>query len=109
MVLRTSKHFIDFCCDGDLNKVEPMVRKIDNFYKDLEYGQLKNQISDMSEAIESDALTIEELVYFYNNVPYEYDKFKLSLPYREFMEKQLPKFNNSFKHKKQNDINRIFM
>lgn len=108
MVLRTSRHFISFCCDDDFNKFLPMVEKIDNFYKTLDYEQLKNQMSDQEDAIESDALTIEELVYFYDNVPYEFDRFKYSKPYREFIEKQLPKFNNSFKHKTLNDMNKIF-
>lgn len=85
-----------------------MVEKIDNFYKTLDYEQLHNQMSYQEDAIESDALTIDELVFFYDNVPYEFDKFKYSKLYREFIEKQLPMFNNSFKHKTLNDMNKIF-
>lgn len=108
--LRTSQHFINFCCDGIENVVHQYstLLKIECFYAEADRLNLVNQLSDIDHFLKYDAIDVDELDYFYWNRPFDKKKFESSVHFRQFKEKNINNYRNSVKHKWLNDKNKYF-
>ena len=105
MVLRLSNHFIRFCCDGNLSRAKYMVDKIDKFYKDCDYLNLRNQYVDLEEFAKDWFEDEEEYKLCFQLYP---DAITNTKVFKRFRARTINNFNASMKHKKQNDLNRVF-
>lgn len=109
MELRTSKHFHRFVCKGFINLYKPMMQKIDTFWKDNELFNLKNQCQDISDYCMSDWFEDEEEIqFFFHNRGLNLEKFTQSKAFRCFKEVTAKNFENAVKHKRLNDLNKVF-
>lgn len=105
MDLRTSYHFITFCCDGNQNKELPMIQKIDDFWKWCNYDSLCADYESQSEMIEQFG---DEVLDVYYPTRFDKDKFQDSQLYYSIDTETQKQYNKSIKHKKLNDLNKIF-
>lgn len=107
MELRLAKHFHRYVCKGFLNLYQPMLQKIDSFWKSNDMYNLKQQLNYEKEFVESDWFNdISELDYFHHNLGFHIDKFKQTKVYRCYESVVLKNSENAVKHKKLNDENR---
>lgn len=110
MELRLSKHFVEFVCGNDDSLFIGMLDRIIQFYGDEERFNINNQYQEqldyLSESIFNDYTDLE---YMYYNRGFDVDKFKMLGSYRRYREERVKKSEDSVKHKKLNDANRIFM
>lgn len=108
--LRLSKHFHRFVCKGFLNKYESMLIKIEEFWQQADLDNLNNQLSKQHEFTLSDLYESEEdLQFFYWNKGFDLEQFKKTKSYRTFTEVISRNSENAVKHKKLNDLNKIFI
>lgn len=106
MALRLSCHFIDFCCDGDENRFLPMVNKIERFYQDLDGMYLRDELKNLENHIDDNwFLDEDEYVYACSQNPVH---IKKSLIFKRFRQETYDRYEKSMKHKRLNDLNRIF-
>nr|WEW54456.1 MAG: replication initiation protein [Microvirus Sku28] len=98
--LRTSKHFLEFCCSSDRSKVRSVLSKIDSYYKAKSLKQLNDSYAfqeKYSDFLESDLL---ECMY---DDTFDIDLYKRTRIYKLYHSKTGEKFDNRIKHKKVND------
>lgn len=102
--LSISKHFLTFVCDNP-NDFRNKRNLIDNFYKQLDYENLKEMYDSMAYFTE----TYDMDMYKYYFVDY-FDKDEIARlkPAIEFHKSVLHNSVNYQKHKKLNDMNKIF-
>lgn len=118
--LLLSKHFLYFCCDGDLTlyKSREMIRRIKEFYSQLDYLHLTEFYATQSVFFDnwlfgSDDLIIDEFdntycPYFYDNVQFNMEDYKVSLAYRLMSTESAKLYVDRIKHKELYDFNGIF-
>lgn len=107
MMLRTSRYFLSYCCEWDMNRVPEMIRKIEDFYSSCEYLNLKSQYQQLEQFSDD----------MFDDVDNDYDlcftlfpsEIKKTRIYKQFRADTLNRFHNSMKHKKLNDANRIYI
>lgn len=87
-----------------LSREEALLNKIERFYSDLDMMQLNNMLKNEEEYITKDNLGDIEL--FYSSIS-EQNKVAETLAYRRYAQQVEQRFNDSIKHKKQNDINQL--
>lgn len=108
MYLRTSKHFTEFVCDGDKNNYLRMVIKIENHYKDMELFHMNQQYQAIEDNMDEWFEDEDEYMMLYlshDNIPNGIKQTKI---YRRFKADSINRYNNSMKHKKLNDLNKVF-
>lgn len=110
MELRTSEHFLRFVCDGIDNPFHQLnqVQMIEHFYEQVDAMNLTDQLKSQVDWFRYDAMDMDDMVYFYNNKFFDKEKYMQSRIFLEYQEKTLQKAENSVKHKKLNDMNKIF-
>lgn len=119
-IIACSRHFINFCCKGDMSLFDLRFEQLYKFYKDLDYSRL----TDWYKAIEEyqELYPGQSLYLFYEcpTMAYGEEEFNrstlefhkecnLNPLYQEALYDLYMKYDNSIKHKEQNDKNRIFM
>ena len=87
-----------------LSREEALLNKIECFYSDLDMLQLNNMLKNEEEYITQD--NIFDIELFYSSIS-EQNKVADSLAYRRYSQQIEQRFNDSIKHKTQNDINQI--
>lgn len=118
--LLISKHFLYFVCDSlSLSEQLRKLRIIEDFYKELDYLHLKTFFESQQLFYESDLIGDEDLLkdtwnnsyypYFYDNVYLDFQLYKKQPVYRLFDTNVKKLFNDRIKHKKLNDLNKIFI
>lgn len=118
--LLISKHFLYFVCDSlSLSERKRKLKMIEEFYKELDYLHLKDFFESQQLYYESDFVGDEDLMcdqwensyypYFYDNVNNSMSLFKKTPVYRLFDTQVKKLFNDRIKHKKLNDLNKIFI
>lgn len=106
MELRVSNHFIRLCDDGNYyESCRKLLAKIEKFYSDCDYLNLRGQYQDLEEFASDWFDNEEDINLVYSLLPYEISKTNV---YTRFKARTINKFRDSVKHKKQNDLNRIF-
>lgn len=100
-----SKHFLLNICNGDRNKVLPIVRRIGLYYKTCDMELLKNQLK-----MEEENEDFNQNLYFPNLWINNETIFDLKDDNNYKLHKKLmfDKAEKSIKHKKLNDLNDIF-
>lgn len=121
-LFRTSRHFIDFLCQGEMSNAEKMFDKILKFYKDMDYYNLVTWYQSQEQFFAE--YPNEPRDDFYSNYwklygiddPIEYIREHGSLPvkfhsflYTKKLFSNWVRFERSVKTKRQNDINGIFV
>lgn len=117
--LLVSKHFLYFVCDStSLSEQKRKLKLIDEFYKELDYLRLKDFFESQQLFYESDFIGDEDLLtdqwensyypYFYDNVYLDLSVYKKQPVYRMFDTNVKKLFQDRIKHKKLNDLNKIF-
>ena len=119
-LIACSRHFINFCCNGDMSLFDLRFEQLYKFYKDLDYSRL----TDWYKAIEEyQELYPGHSLYLFYECPTmaygeeEYNRSTLEFHrqcnlnpvYQESLYDLYIKYDKSIKHKEQNDKNRIFM
>lgn len=117
--LLVSRHFLYVVCDNrTMAEQNAKLKKIDEFYKSLDYLHLLDFFEQQKQYFESDLYGSEDMFeiddnnfvpYFYQNVEYDIDMYKQSLTYRVFSSDVKKLYDDRIKHKKLNDANRIFL
>lgn len=104
MILLQSRRFLKYQCKGDdsYGNVSRMIRKIDDFYKYQDSVALKTQLEQEQE----DSKQSEPQYVFHNTLILE--DFKESRKYLNHKTDLLQRFESFTKHKKLNDLNKIF-
>lgn len=110
MELRLSKHFIGFCCDWDYSKenIISKYRLIETFWKQVDYLNLINQYVSMEKFCHDWFSDESDLQMFYANINHDLDEYKSKPYYKQFYFSTETTYENSVKHKKLNDMNKIF-
>lgn len=108
MELRLSKHFVDFICDSNPDKFLYYFTKIQAFWKEVDYLNLIQQYEDMTVFAEQWFTDEEDFQMFYANYPHDLDNYKNSKYYNAFVYQTNVNYEMSVKHKKLNDMNKIF-
>lgn len=103
MELSLSRRFIRDNCDGDSSytRVLSEVRKIDEFYKTVEYENLKNQEISLRETSK------ENQKFFFQNT-LSVKSLENTQLFRDYRATQRTMFKNFMKHKELNDKNLMF-
>lgn len=108
--LYISKHFINFCCNGNVLNFSSMLYKIQAFYKEYEYLRLVNWYRSMVDTSASHIPT----GLFYDN--YTCDSEDEVIPlinessiYKQFRMASFNLAESKIKHKKLNDLNLKFL
>lgn len=118
--LLVSKHFLYFVCDRpSLSERKRKLQLIDEFYSRLDYMHLTKFFENQQLFYESDLIGDDDLMsyswensyypYFYDNVYVTSEMFKKTPVYRQFDNDIKKLFNDRIKHKKLNDLNKIFI
>ncbi len=118
--LLLSKHFLYFVCDRlTLSERKRKLKLIEEFYSRLDYMRLKTFFENQQLFYESDLVGDLDLMsdawensyypFFYDNVYFNSSVYKKSPVYRLY-DMQINKlFSDRIKHKKLNDLNKIFV
>lgn len=123
--LLVSKHFLTFVCDQDVvnyptsREVLLKVKRIQEFYKQLDYMHLYDFFQKQSLYFEDDLIGDEHFLlddydncfcpYFYDNVAFDNKLYKMQYPYKLFEAHIYEQSQNRIKHKQLNDLNKIFL
>lgn len=107
MALRTSRHFLNFVCNGDFSEETSRfyLSKIESFYKEYDYFLLKEQYKELEEF---DYFDDEDMMLMYGNVDFKKYCLKQSRFYYKFCADTAERYRKSIKHKELNDLNQIF-
>lgn len=109
MEIRLSKHFHKFVCKGFVNLYAPMYEKIVNFWNDNDLYNLNHSVKSIHDFVDSDWFdNTDDIDFFYINKGFDSEKYKTTKFYRIFNEQSTKRINDSVKHKKLNDANKIF-
>lgn len=106
MELRISDIFINSVCDGIPSL--SALHMIEKFYSDCDLLNLDNQLNMEDEFLKYDGHDIDDLIFFYDNKPFDKEAFLDIDIFKRFKEIQLNRARDSVKHKKLNDLNNIF-
>lgn len=105
MILRSRRFLIRNCrCDDSYHNVERQVRHIEEFYKYLDSLAVNNQLKEEEALSEKN---IQAKYLFHNTLLL--DDYKESIVYNTHKSNLLLKFDKFTKHKKLNDLNKIFV
>lgn len=108
-VLLLSNHFLTFCCESfSESKSRLMLRKIDEFYSRLDYLHLVDFYENQSEYFSSEYAVEDDVVLFYDNAN-SVERIRSSQVYQLYTSEIGKQFENRIKHKKQNDMNKMFI
>ncbi len=118
--LLISKHFLTYVCDHQTTyEIERKIKLIQNFYSRLDYLHLTEFFDAQCKYFESDLcgdeFTVLEdngnnyLPFFYDNVDFSFADYKTLQPYKLFSSDVYSTFEKRIKHKKLNDLNKIFL
>lgn len=110
MILRVSSHFCNFVCDGNLSyfNTHKMLDKIETFWKEDELyimNQAYEAIQDTTEILFEDE---EEYKLRFDVSEQAPELLRNTLIYKKFRQERIDKYEQSMKHKKQNDMNKVF-
>lgn len=105
--LRLSKHFLMFVCDGDLSpeKSYKMIARIKEYWNECDMLNLYSQL----ESQETLDFTDEEDYQFYYMTKAWKKEISETTFYRQFLSDAKKRAVDSIKHKKLNDLNKIFI
>lgn len=106
LALSISKHFLLFVCDN--MSYEERLRKlslIENYYKSMDYENLKKQLDSQSYFLEQ---YDTDLYKYYYVRTFNQEEFRTLKPYLNYKKSVLHNSINYVKHKKLNDLNKIF-
>lgn len=109
-----SKHFIQFCCDSNPVKYLSILRKIDNFYKDMDLNRLNVFLANQEEYYQNHVFNSGSFAFMYDEISsyykitYSKRDFVTSLGFRAYKSFQVDLFEKLVKHKEQNDLNKCF-
>lgn len=117
--LLVSKHFLYFVCTHNtLAERKIKLRLIEDFYFRLEYIHLTDFFESQRLFFESDLIGDVDLLtdewentyypYFYYNVHTDFNSFRETPVYKLYSSEIKKLFNDRIKHKKLNDLNKIF-
>lgn len=100
-----------FCDNVREHNISPdyYLRKIEEFYSRLDYLHLRDFLVSQQKYFLSDYADDEDIVYFYNNIDYDFDNYKNSFAYRAFKTNVKTLSQQFIKHKIQNDKNNMFV
>ena len=133
--LQLSKHFFEYCCNGDFNLITPRIKQIKRFYDYISLRNLYKFYNNQFEYTQTHPNRESDLIYLYYNYkqfiqlhnfepscittfdyrPYlnngilEIPEFNNTHLYKELVNDSYIKFSDSIKHKEQNDLNKIFL
>lgn len=101
-----SRHFLEFCC-ADTKDPWYVLRRIDWFYKELDMRHLNDFLDMQSAFCDSDYADDDDYLFMYNNSidPLYIRNTKVYGYYAADVDKT---YNDNIKHKKLNDLNKIF-
>lgn len=112
MYLKVSKHFLNFCCQGNYNqeKTREVLFKIENFYKDCDYNGLVDFYKDLEQVTDFNFNDTSELFLLYDNLDYNdrLRKLKQTILYKRYRSQVINRFRDKIKHKALNDKNLLF-
>lgn len=108
MELRLSRHFINFCCGGDISKTSMMYKKIEAFWNEVDMLNLSHMYEDMQTFCDEWYEDEEDLQMFWANREPDITEYKNKLFYERFYFQSESHYEMSIKHKKLNDMNKIF-
>lgn len=109
MELRLSKHFHRYVCKGFINNYQPMIAKIEEFWNAADLDNLNKFYLNQSEYVLSDWFEDEEdFQFFYCNKGFDSSKFKERKCYQLYSSLVKTNSENAIKHKKLNDLNKVF-
>lgn len=128
--LSLSKHFINFCCDGHIERCNNVINTIKNFYSYLSLSQLNKFYTSQEEFVTNYPLDgLDYLSNFYFNLydddkkgmymhtfadlslisyPSGYNEITNHVSYYSYKQYIHNRFDRSIKHKELNDANKIF-
>nr|CAI9752530.1 replication initiation protein [Microvirus sp.] len=118
--LLISKHFLTYVCDHPTTyEISRKIKLIKDFYSRLEYLHLLEFFDSQCKYFESDFAGDEYtlidsngnnyLPFFYDNVDFSFADYKTLIPYKLFSSDTISTFQKRIKHKKLNDLNKIFL
>ena len=118
--LLLSKHFLYYVCDRPtLSERKRKLKLIEEFYSRLDYMRLKTFFENQQLFYESDLIGDADLMsdawensyypFFYDNVYFSSDVYKETPVYRLYDIQINKLFSDRIKHKKLNDLNKIFV
>lgn len=107
--LLISRHFLEFCCRTAEMPPRSMLRRIEDFYSDLDMMHLNDFYQAQSVYFVQDFVDENDIVYMYNNTRFSIDSFKQSETYRSFEQTTFEIWRNRIKHKQLNDANQLFI
>ena len=118
--LLISKHFLTYVCDHQTSyEVNRKIGLIKSFYSRLDYLHLTEFFDSQCRYFESDFCGDEFTVlddygnnylpFFYDNVDFSFADYKAFIPYKLFSSDVYSAFEKRIKHKKLNDLNKIFL
>lgn len=85
------------------------LQKIEHFYSILDYMHLTDWYESQSKYFDMDFADEGDIVYFYNNVDYDFESFKNSFAYRSYSCNVRTLAKQLIKHKIANDKNQMFV
>lgn len=99
-----------FCDNCRIANISPQyyLSKIEDFYRELDYMHLTDFFRSQKNYFAKDYADEGDLVYFYNNVDYDFAEFQQSFAYRRYKSEVTQLAKDMVKHKLQNDKNDIF-
>lgn len=118
--LLLSRHFLLFVCDSiSLQDVGKAIKKIDEFYKRLDYLHLRDWFENQSQFYENYYYGADDLVtdkfgneffpYFYDNVDWTQEQLSTLSAYKLYDAEKRKLYSDRIKHKQLNDLNKIFL
>lgn len=108
MILRTSNHFEQFVCDGNLSEfnIRSKLKIIEQFWLDDELANMNRRYRSIEEDTEEQFENEDEYLLIYER---EYpERIEKTIRYRKWKMEVIKNYRNSMKHKIQNDKNRVF-
>lgn len=107
MILRLSKHFLDFVCDGNWSyfNLHKMLSKIEQFWSDNELYNLNKRYQCIEDNFDELFESEEEYQYLFTM---DVEKIINTKVFNSFRSDRMNLYRRSMKHKEQNDLNRVF-
>ena len=119
--LLLSKHFLEFVCDRRTTyEINRKIKLIESFYSRLDYLRLAEFFESQNDFYMSNLYGESDLLkddfdnafypYFYNNIDsWNLSDYRTTFCYQLLKEDVCKRFEQRIKHKKLNDLNRIFL
>lgn len=106
--LLLSRHFIQFCCGSIRVRPSDMLKRIEQFYDELDYMRLTDFFASQSLYFSQDYADADDIVYFYDNNGVPVESITETAAYKLFDSMSYQIYRNMIKHKEQNDKNGLF-